>query len=183
MSLPRLLISLGQAVSIIFNSDTYIKGDLDLGVFVLGMGSKAEYAFNNGHGLVFKQDNSLTFNVVANSKLVLHTCAYDKQAKLEVLDSNGNKVTGATIALSGYSSGKEATISEGVITIPAGNNGSDHTDSSTITITLPESVTETVKLHHYFDSENTAYNNEIYVHAVDVTFPVFQSVTSTYMRL
>lgn len=150
----------------IFNTDTYIKGDLDLGYFVLGMGSKSEYQFNNGHGLVFKQDNSMTFNVVSGSTLVIHTCAYDKQAKIDIVDSNGSAVNEATITYDGYTT--TPSISDGVITIPAGDSGNGHTDSSTITVTLPTTVTGTVKLHHSTDSE---YTGELYVHAVDVTIP------------
>lgn len=173
---PTADYSINFVPGTIFDSDTYIKGDLDLGYFVLGMGNKSEYQYNKSHGLVFKQDNSLTFTVVSGSTLVIHTCAYDKAGKIEILDSNGSAVTGATIVNTGYtanttSSTTEASISDGVITIPAGNDGEGHTDKSTITVTLPATVTGTVKIHHYYSSSDTSYNNEIYVHAVDVTIP------------
>jgi len=132
-----------------------ISNSVDLGIASLNAGSKNAYGYNGTqHGITFKPDNRVTLSVKASSEITITNCAYDKAYTLLVSTDGTTAVTGVTV-----SGTNEATVAEGVVSIPAGN-GSD--DGKTTVITIPAGFEgSSVTLVH--TGEKTDYLHKISV--------------------
>lgn len=114
---------------------------------------------NKSHGLVMKTNSTLTANVLANATVTLGLCNYDNASTLTATDSEGNNVISG-ISHEGFLTESVPTLAEdGAVTIPAGNNGANHTCSSKVNVILKNTagkVTFTWK------------SGGIYVHSVTI---------------
>lgn len=151
---PSGTYTLDFASGNIFDATTKANS-IDLGIASLNAGSKNAYGYNGTqHGIFFKQDNRVTLSVKAGSVITITNCAYDAAYTLLVSTDGTTAVSGVTV-----SGTNGATVSEGVVSIPAGDGS---TDGKTTIITIPNDFTgSSVTLVHTGDK--TDYLHEISV--------------------